>query len=144
MTVCKDRRASYTLLDPYKRYSDSDNDSSWDRKSTQTIDSWPEDVEESSTKKVQEHWETMERTLHGESEQVPRGALMDECAQWRSQIPYLRVTGEKGLSKNIREANSATNSTGSAQLNADDVETIAHHSVAVEVRTIFFSKFSIC
>lgn len=56
--------------------------------------SWPEDIEEAATRKVFDLWYIVERTLYNEDDQVPLGNIMDECIQWRTQIPHLRLVGK--------------------------------------------------
>lgn len=68
---------------------------SWDGNSRSTSSSWPEDIEEAATRKVLNLWCAIERTLYKEDEQVPLGNIMDECIQWRTQIPHFRVVGTK-------------------------------------------------
>lgn len=69
--------------------------SSWDGNSRATSSgTWPEDIGEVATRKVLDRWFTIERTLYNEDEQVPLGNVMDECIQWRTQIPHFRLVGK--------------------------------------------------
>ncbi|XP_023288613.1 uncharacterized protein LOC105704371 [Orussus abietinus] len=70
------------------------NDSfSWDRHSGATSVSWPEELEEVATQRITRHWEAIDRSLFDEADQVLPGPILDECIQWRSQLPHLRVVG---------------------------------------------------
>lgn len=67
---------------------------SWDRRSSGTSISWPEEMEEVATKKVMDQWEAVQRTLYDENDQVTSEGLRAECIQWRTQRPHLRVLGK--------------------------------------------------
>jgi len=46
-----------------------------------------------ATQKLEEQWATVERTFYEEDNQLQESVL-DECIQWRTQIPYLRIVGK--------------------------------------------------
>lgn len=57
-------------------------------------------MENAATQKVEELWIMVEKFLYEEEEegekeekdnQSLRGAILDECTQWKTQIPYLRI-----------------------------------------------------
>ncbi|XP_014229669.2 uncharacterized protein LOC106654365 [Trichogramma pretiosum] len=68
--------------------------SSWGQQTTER-GSWSQDDIEvgASSRRIQQHWLLVERSLYGEEDQLPRGPLLDECLQWREQLPHLRVVG---------------------------------------------------
>ncbi|CAB0044906.1 unnamed protein product [Trichogramma brassicae] len=68
--------------------------SSWGQQTTER-GSWSQDDVEvgASSRRIQQHWLLVERSLYGEEDQLPRGPLLDECLQWREQLPHLRVVG---------------------------------------------------
>ncbi|XP_011303187.1 uncharacterized protein [Fopius arisanus] len=63
-----------------------------------TSSSWPEDIEEVATRKVLDLWSAVERTLYKEDDEdvnSTQGTVTEECIQWRTQVPHLRVIGKK-------------------------------------------------
>ncbi|XP_046739267.1 uncharacterized protein LOC124407298 [Diprion similis] len=83
-----------------------DDSWSWDRRSSGTSISWPEEMEEVATKKVIDQWEAVERTLYDEDNQVTSESLRSECIQWRTQLPHLRVIGKGLQRRQVVDANS--------------------------------------
>jgi len=55
--------------------------------------SWSQDAENVATQKLEEQWETVEKSFYEEDDELPHGSVLDECVQWRTQIPYLRIVG---------------------------------------------------
>lgn len=47
-----------------------------------------------ATQKLEEQWATVERTFYEEDDQLLQASVLDECIQWRTQIPYLRIVGK--------------------------------------------------
>lgn len=66
---------------------------SWELDTDQS--SWSEDVGDLPARRVLEQWRALESVLYDEeNSQVPPGtSLYDECLQWRSQLPHLRIIG---------------------------------------------------
>lgn len=93
MTVSS-RNEVISYLESAKSKKWPESGSPWDVNSRATSSSWPEDIEEAATKKVLKLWAAVERTLYKEDDEVKLGAVMDECVQWRSQIPHYRVVGK--------------------------------------------------
>ncbi|KAG8041091.1 hypothetical protein G9C98_002079 [Cotesia typhae] len=93
MTVSS-RNEVISYLETAKSKKWPESGSPWDVNSRATSSSWPEDIEEAATKKVLKLWATVERTLYKEDDEVKLGTVMDECVQWRSQIPHYRVVGK--------------------------------------------------
>lgn len=84
---------------PYTIRNESE---SWAEQSGTTTHSWPEDMEEVATKRVTQQWDSVERTLYDENDQLPLGPSFDECLQWQNQLPHLRIVG-KNLQKETEE-----------------------------------------
>ncbi|CAD6215694.1 GSCOCG00000507001-RA-CDS [Cotesia congregata] len=93
MTVSS-RNEVISYLESAKSKKWPESGSPWDVNSRATSSSWPEDIEEAATKKVLKLWAAVERTMYKEDDEVKLGAVMDECVQWRSQIPHYRVVGK--------------------------------------------------
>ncbi|KOC63017.1 hypothetical protein WH47_02466 [Habropoda laboriosa] len=71
-----------------------DNASTWDQNSAATDIFCSSEIENIATKKIIQQWEAVENTLYEDGEQVTQPAILEECIQWRTQIPHLRVTGK--------------------------------------------------
>ncbi|KAK2579844.1 hypothetical protein KPH14_007529 [Odynerus spinipes] len=69
---------------------------SWDRTSASTSLSWPEEMENVATEKLLKQWDDIEKVLYNEADQLPNSEILEECVQWKTQIPHLRIVG-KGL-----------------------------------------------
>ncbi|XP_015588361.1 uncharacterized protein LOC107264531 isoform X2 [Cephus cinctus] len=110
-----------------------EDSSSWDQQSGATSASWPEDMEEAATRKVISYWEAVERTLYDEENQVRSGSVYDECVQWRTQIPHLRIVGQCPVSmqKIYRPDTSLKKKTGNILENSsiENEETYAEHKL---------------
>ncbi|XP_076763824.1 uncharacterized protein LOC143431155 [Xylocopa sonorina] len=78
-----------------KTWKDVDeNTSTWDRNSTAMDIFCSTEIETIATRKVVQQWELVENTLYEDGEEVTRAAVLEECVQWRTQIPHLRVIGK--------------------------------------------------
>ncbi|OXU27092.1 hypothetical protein TSAR_008397 [Trichomalopsis sarcophagae] len=99
--------------------------------------SWSEDLGDVTTRRVLEQWRALESVLYDEENpQVPPGtSLYDECVQWRSQLPHLRIVGtgyeNPGLTVGsnhvassaplaIRERSEQMNGSANASMNYDN------------------------
>lgn len=71
-----------------------DDDAPSNGNSAATSVSWSQEVESVATQKLEERWETVERALYEEDDQLLQESVLDECIQWRMQISYLRVVGK--------------------------------------------------
>ncbi|KAK9299246.1 hypothetical protein QLX08_007689 [Tetragonisca angustula] len=71
-----------------------DTASTWDKNSTATDVFCTTEIENIATKKVLEQWEAIENTLYEDGEQVTQTDVLEECIQWRTQIPHLRIVGK--------------------------------------------------
>ncbi|XP_033212550.1 uncharacterized protein LOC117170120 [Belonocnema kinseyi] len=98
MTVAEGSGDNRRILSPASRRNQflkiGNESESWDRQSGTTTVSWPEDMEELATRKVIQQWETLEKTLYEENDQLPVGPVFDECLQWRNQLPHFRLVGK--------------------------------------------------
>lgn len=75
-----------------KSWKDDDTLSNSDSAATSV--SWSQEVESVATQKLEEQWATVERTLYEEDDQLLQESVLNECVQWRTQIPYLRIVGK--------------------------------------------------
>ncbi|XP_076170097.1 uncharacterized protein LOC143148079 isoform X2 [Ptiloglossa arizonensis] len=71
-----------------------DRASTGDENSTATCISYSSELEDIATQKVIQQWEAIENTLYEDGDQVTQTALLEECIQWRTQIPHLRILGK--------------------------------------------------
>ncbi|KYQ51962.1 hypothetical protein ALC60_08908 [Trachymyrmex zeteki] len=62
--------------------------------SAATSVSWSQEVESVATQKLEEQWVTVERIFYEEDNQLLKESILDECMQWKTQIPYLRIIGK--------------------------------------------------
>ncbi|XP_057332744.1 uncharacterized protein LOC130672287 isoform X2 [Microplitis mediator] len=85
---------SSSMKSKTNQWPEETGSSNWDGNSRATSSSWPEDIEEAATNKVLKLWAAVERTLYKEDDQVKLGDVMDECIQWRTQIPHYRIVGK--------------------------------------------------
>ncbi|XP_044004921.1 serine/threonine-protein kinase pakD-like isoform X2 [Aphidius gifuensis] len=91
--------------------------------SSSSSSSWPEDIEEAATRKVFDLWYIVERTLYNEDDQVPLGNIMDECIQWRTQIPHLRLVG-KSMKLEIADEDSDYKTSGEIKNSTEKFKTV--------------------
>ncbi|XP_076669776.1 uncharacterized protein LOC143369565 isoform X1 [Andrena cerasifolii] len=81
-------------LQKKKIWKDTDDRVSTLDESIATCLSYSTEMEGITTAKVLEQWEAIENTLYEDGEQVTNTVLLEECIQWRTQIPHLRVVGK--------------------------------------------------
>ncbi|XP_076226117.1 uncharacterized protein LOC116426671 isoform X2 [Nomia melanderi] len=83
-------------LQKKKTWKDVNNQvSTWDESSNGTIcTSSLTELEDTATAKVVQQWDAIENTLYEDGNQVIQTALLEECTQWRKQIPHLRIVGK--------------------------------------------------
>ncbi|XP_050457459.1 uncharacterized protein LOC126854588 [Cataglyphis hispanica] len=85
-------------LSRQKSWKDDDNILS---NSATTSISWSQEVEDTATQKLEEQWTNVERTFYEEeNDQLLQGSVLDECIQWRTQIPYMRIIGKNSICNN--------------------------------------------
>lgn len=82
---------------PQPKWKNDDNVVS-NSNSAATSVSWSQEVEDAATQKVEEQWMTIEKFFYEEEgeedNQSLQGAILDECTQWKTQIPYFRIIGK--------------------------------------------------
>ncbi|XP_017889393.1 uncharacterized protein LOC108630556 isoform X2 [Ceratina calcarata] len=78
-----------------------DNVQTWDKNSIAMDVFSPSEIENAATRKVMQQWEAVENTLYEDGEQVTQTAVLDECVQWRTQIPHLRIIGKSPFNSSI-------------------------------------------
>ncbi|XP_076623108.1 uncharacterized protein LOC143342773 isoform X2 [Colletes latitarsis] len=71
-----------------------DHVSTWDENSITTCISYSSELEDIATQKVMQQWDAIENTLYEDGDQVTQTPLLEECIQWRTQIPHLRIVGK--------------------------------------------------
>lgn len=72
--------------------------------SAATSVSWSQEMEDAATQKLEEQWAIVEKSFYEEDDQLIRGSVLDECTQWRTQIPYLRILGRNPICPNNNSA----------------------------------------
>jgi len=82
-----------------KSWRDNDNVLS-NENSLATSVSWSQEAEDVATQKLEEQWATVEKSFYEEDDELPHGSVLDECVQWRTQIPYLRIVGKSPVCVN--------------------------------------------
>ncbi|KAH0951984.1 hypothetical protein HN011_005189 [Eciton burchellii] len=82
-----------------KSWRDNDNVLS-NENSLATSVSWSQEAEDVATQKLEKQWATVEKSFYEEDDQLPHGSVLDECVQWRTQIPYLRIVGKSPVCVN--------------------------------------------
>lgn len=101
--------------------------------STATSVSWSQEVEDTATQKLEEQWTDIERTFYEEeNDQLLQGSILDECIQWRTQIPYLRIIGKNPTYTN--------NNTTQHNINSNDekmkkFDTLQNDKVSLDLST---------
>lgn len=71
-----------------------DDDTLSSSNSAATSVSWSQEMENVVTQKLEEQWTAVERTFYEEDTQMLKDSILDECTQWKTQIPYLRIVGK--------------------------------------------------
>ncbi|XP_012056073.1 PREDICTED: uncharacterized protein LOC105619153 [Atta cephalotes] len=71
-----------------------DNDTPSNSNSAATSVSWSQEVESVATQKLEEQWTAVEKIFYEEDTQMLKDSILDECMQWKTQIPYLRIVGK--------------------------------------------------
>ncbi|XP_011700664.1 PREDICTED: uncharacterized protein LOC105457597 [Wasmannia auropunctata] len=97
------RLPSLPSLPRHRSWKDDDDDDDDDDdgggglsngNSAATSVSWSQEVTSVATQKLEKLWATVERTFYEEDNQLFQESVLDECLQWRAQIPYLRIVGK--------------------------------------------------
>ncbi|XP_032667685.1 uncharacterized protein LOC116842493 isoform X2 [Odontomachus brunneus] len=82
-----------------KSWKDDDNVLSTGNSAATSV-SWSQEAENVATQRLEEQWATVERSFYEEDDELPQGPALDECIQWRTQIPYLRLMGRNSAGIN--------------------------------------------
>lgn len=134
-------------LPPQKSWKDDNNILS-NENSAATSVSWSQEVENTATQQLEEQWANVEKTLYEEEDdQLVQGSVLDECIQWRTQIPFLRIIGKNPAQNNLCTNNSSTkHDIGSNDERIkrfdnlqNDKASMEHNQHATKVRNIKFS-----
>ncbi|XP_076246364.1 uncharacterized protein LOC143186557 isoform X2 [Calliopsis andreniformis] len=107
-----------------------DRVSAWDGNSATTCMSYSSEMENIATCKVMQQWELIENTLYEDGEQVneSQNAILEECVQWRTQIPHLRVIGKNPfLSKSKYHDLSRSSSQAKHSFDSSNEEIFSEH-----------------
>lgn len=101
--------------------------------SAATSVSWSQEVEDTATQKMEEQWMDVERTFYEEeNDQLLQGSILDECIQWRTQIPYLRIIGKNPIYINSNSTQHNISSNGEKMKKFD---TLQNDKVSLELST---------
>lgn len=115
-----------------KSWKDDDNILS-NENSAATSVSWSQAVEGTATQKLEEQWTNVERTLYEEKDdQLVQGSVLDECIQWRTQIPYLRIIGKNPACNNNSNNNSTKHDIGSNDERMNRFDNLQNDKVSME------------
>ncbi|XP_071559554.1 uncharacterized protein [Temnothorax nylanderi] len=112
-----------------------DDDAPSNGNSAATSVSWSQEVESVATHRLEEQWATVERTLYEEDDQLFQESALDECIQWRSQIPYLRIVGKNSAATSDceqREVGSSDKKT--KRLDPQNDEAFAERNLSMKER----------
>ncbi|XP_043784534.1 uncharacterized protein LOC122710628 isoform X3 [Apis laboriosa] len=118
-------------LQKKKTWKDVDDNLSTDWNSNATDIFCSSEIENIATRKVMQQWETIENTLYEDGEQVTQTAVLEECIQWKTQIPHLRIIGKNPfLSKsNYQDLNINHNQMKNISHNED---TYLEHNISIK------------
>ncbi|XP_015188457.1 PREDICTED: uncharacterized protein LOC107072775 isoform X2 [Polistes dominula] len=97
---------------------------SWDRVSISTSMSWPEEMENVATEKLLQQWDAIERVLYNEIDNLSNNEILEECMQWKMQIPHLRVIGKGLFDENISKSADYSTNNREVQKPFDDSDTL--------------------
>ncbi|XP_072746995.1 uncharacterized protein [Anoplolepis gracilipes] len=98
--------------------------------SAATSVSWSQEVEDTATQKLEEQWSNVEKTFYEEEDtQLLQGSVLDECTQWRTQIPYLRLIGKNPT---CTDNNSTQNDIGSNDEKMKRFDTVQNDKISME------------
>ncbi|XP_076645170.1 uncharacterized protein LOC143354758 isoform X2 [Halictus rubicundus] len=94
------------------------------------------DLEDITTAKVVQQWDAIENTLYEDGDQVTQTALLEECMQWKKQIPHFRIVGKnpflltKANCENLGKNSNQTKTT----FDSFDDEAFSEHNQSVKER----------
>lgn len=125
---CDNDRFRLPSLPRHRSWKDDDDVLS-NGNSAATSISWSQEVEDTATQKVEEQWTNVERTFYEEEDQLLQGSVLDECVQWRTQIPYLRIIGKNSTCTNN---NSTQHDIGSNDEKIKRLDTLQNDKVSME------------
>lgn len=120
-------------LQKKKTWKNVDDNLSTDWNSNATDIFCSSEIENIATRKVMQQWETIENTLYEDGEQVSQTAVLEECTQWKTQIPHLRIIGKNPfLSKsNYQDLNINHNQ---MKNNSHNEDTYLEHNISIKER----------
>ena len=110
--------------------------------STATRLSYSTEMEGIATAKVLEQWEAIENTLYEDGEQVTNTVLLEECIQWRTQIPHLRIVGKNPFLSVKSKYEDVDRNSSEMKSSSDqhDEELLSDHSGSIKERKGSSSK----
>lgn len=118
---------------PRQKSWKDDDDIPSNGNSAATSVSWSQEVEDTATQKLEEQWTNVERTFYEEEDdQLLQGSILDECIQWRTQIPYLRIIGKNPTYTNN---NSTQHDIGSNDEKMKRFDILQNDKVSLELST---------
>lgn len=107
--------------------------------SAATSVSWSQEVESVATQKLEEQWVTVERIFYEEDNQLLKESILDECMQWKTQIPYLRIIGKNPTcdsNSTQRDVGSSSNKTKKLDDPQND-EVFVERNLSMKVKSFF-------
>lgn len=81
---------------PRQRSWKDDSDIMSNGNSAATSISWSQEAD-AAIQRLEEQWTSVEKSFYEEDDQQLLGSILDECIQWRTQIPYLRLIGRNSV-----------------------------------------------
>lgn len=103
--------------------------------SAATSVSWSQEAENIATQRLEEQWATVERSFYEEEDELPQGPALDECIQWRTQIPYLRLIGRNSGVNNKAQLDISSSGKARKKLgNLQNDEVLMERSLSIEVK----------
>lgn len=112
-----------------------DDDGLSNGNSAATSVSWSQEVESVATQKLEEQWATVERTLYKEDNQLLQESILDECIQWRTQIPYLRIVGKNPVcNSSCTQDDSGSNDKKTKRLDSQNDAVFAEYNLSMKVK----------
>lgn len=110
-----------------------DDDGLSNGNSAATSVSWSQEVESVATQKLEEQWATVERTLYKEDNQLLQESILDECIQWRTQIPYLRIVGKNPVcNSSCTQDDSGSNDKKTKRLDSQNDAVFAEYNLSMK------------
>lgn len=119
-----------------------ENASTCDQHSTATDIFCSSEIENIATRKVMRQWEAIENTLYEDGEQATQTAVLEECIQWRTQIPHLRIVGKNpflSMKTNYQDFSGTYNQIKNS-FNFPEEDVASEHSLSLKVNDNIYNE----